>query len=521
MAIDKSVFISGVTDLYPDELLEGRLQVEGNVIGVIFKDSIILEDMALDSSYFLTKDGRFLYNLAADLRSKGIVSIDEVSVLSNSSEEVIERLNEIGGYEAVQTMAEVINIDNWEAYCEALHKSNLILNLHRDGFNLLEKVDINDKKVQPLRLFKKMSTEDITDWYESRLAMYSGGYSSKVLEEVEIDFDDNFIEECREGLANGVPFDIAGYDVNGEEMNCLPFLSRQMNGIAEGTTTILGAYSSTGKTTLFATILAALMYRGDRKCLVISNEQKSTVFKVQYLVWILYKHFRYFGVTKKKVLSGNFSDEDRAMIKKAQEYWNKNFKGKIKFIAIPDSNMALVKKKMRENILRFGYNVCLYDTLKLDMVNDTDKKEYLKLIQDSRDLDAIAKKYNVIMLASLQLAMNTKGRLWLDSSCLSMSKQIVEVLEGLMLMRVMYSEEMDENSKFYCNPFRLKKVADKWIKEPYKLDKDKVYRILFLSKNRQGSNSDDTGEAYILSFSGEFGVFRECALCLPKHGFIQ
>ncbi len=39
----------------------------------------------------------------------------------------------------------------------------------------------------------------------------------------EIDFDDEFIESCAEGEENGVPFDIAGYDKNGEEINCFPF----------------------------------------------------------------------------------------------------------------------------------------------------------------------------------------------------------------------------------------------------------------------------------------------------------
>lgn len=164
----------------------------------------------------------------------------------------------------------------------------------------------------------------------------------------------------------------------------------------------------------------------------------------------------------------------------------------------------------------------LYDTLKIDFNERADRKEYLQLIQDSRDLDYIAKKYNVIMLASLQLAMNTKGKLFLDSSCLSMSKQIVEVLEGLLLMRVLYAEEMDSHSSEYIDPFNLVRdpKTGKWTKETVKLSKDDVYRVLFIEKNRNGQNSSDSGEAYILKFYGEHGVFKEFCKCRPKHGYI-
>lgn len=520
MSIDKSLFISGVTNKYPEEILHKRVEIEGNVIACLWKDPLLLDDNIFVKDDWVTKDGRFYFGLAKMLHDKGIKVFDEVSVLSNANEAVKNAFEERGGYSTIEHITDVVNLNNWEVYSDELNKSNIILKLHKDGFNVINPVNINGKEISPLKLFAKMQSEDITDWYESRLTSYSSSYSTRVLEEEEIDFDDDFINDCKEGLANGVPFDIAGKDINGDDVQCLPFLSRQTNGIADGTTTVLGAYSSTGKTTLIATILAALIYR-DRKCLVISNEQKSSVIKIQFLVWILYKHFRYHKLTKKKILSGIFTEEDEKMIKKVQEYWNENFKGRIKFIAIPDSDMVLVKRKMKENILKYGYNVCVYDTLKLDMVNDTNKKEYLKLIQDSRDLDSIAKKYNIIMIATLQLAMNTKGRLWLDASCLSQSKQIVEVLESLFLMRGMYEEEKDEKSRFYCEPYRLKMVDSKWIREPYKLDKDAVYRILFINKNRTGSNSDDTGEAYILRFSGEFGVFQECAMARIKHGFIQ
>ena len=125
------------------------------------------------------------------------------------------------------------------------------------------------------------------------------------------------------------------------------------------------------------------------------------------------------------------------------------------------------------------------------------------------------------MLASVQLAEYMRGKLFLDSSVLSNSKQIKEVLENLFLMRTLYTEELDEKSKFYCRPFRLKKVEDKWIEEEYKPDPNGVYRALFVEKCRSGNNSSDTGIGYILKFDGDHAIFREVAQAKFKHGEIK
>ena len=216
------------------------------------------------------------------------------------------------------------------------------------------------------------------------------------------------------------------------------------------------------------------------------------------------------------------SDEDKAMRKKAQDYWRKYYKDKIKFIAIADADMKLVKKKIRENVLVNGFDTVLYDTMKLDFNENPNSQFWIKLIQDSREFDKIAKKYNIIMLASLQLAMNTKGKLFLDGSELSTSKQSVEVMESLLMMRSVYPEEVDkENKKLYCHPFRLIKTDAGWVEEEYEPDPTDVYKALFVAKSRNGQNSNDTGVGYLLRFDGGHGIFQEVAQARFKHGMIS
>ena len=308
--------------------------------------------------------------------------------------------------------------------------------------------------------------------------------------------------------------------MNGEEINCFPFLSRQIMGLLEGTFTMMGGFSSAGKSTWWITVLMALLHY-DRKILIISNEENIKKFKIKFMVWLLGKRNRYFKLTKKKMASGDINTESRKSLSDVQDFWRKNYKGRVKFISINEADMHVVKKKIRENALRYGYDTVLYDTFKIQEGDFSSARQDLSLVRDSRELDKLAKKYNLIMLASVQLAEYMKGRLFLDASCLSNAKQIKEILENLFLMRTVYAEELDEKSKYYCHPFRLKKVNDKWIEEEYKPDPNAVWRALFVEKCRSGANSSDNGVAYLLRYDGDHCIFREVAQARFKHGEIR
>ena len=119
------------------------------------------------------------------------------------------------------------------------------------------------------------------------------------------------------------------------------------------------------------------------------------------------------------------------------------------------------------------------------------------------------------------MAERERGKLFLDSSVLSNSKQVKEVCENLFLIRSVYDEELDPQHKLYCRPFRMVKQGDKWIEQPYEVDRTAVWRMLFVEKNRNGNNSSDTGRAYLLRFSGDHAVFRETCQVKPRHGRIE
>ena len=514
-------FLTGVTDKYAQPLLKGRIEIEGNVVSCLFKDMLLLDEVKLEAKDFITSDGHFYFSLLKDLRKKGFYTLDEITILSNSKDTVVDQFVERGGWDTIQHQIDIINEKNFDTYIDILYRENILCNMHLDGFNLINPVTIGDKKVAPLKLLRKMSAEEVVDWYESRLASYGTGYSSKVLEEEEIvEFTDEFISECEEGLENGVPFDEGDLDVNLNPMNCFPFLSRQISGLLPGTLTMMGGFSSTGKSTWFVTLIMALLHY-DRKVLVITNEEDVKRFKIKFLVWLVGKYTRYFGLTKKKMTSGQIDAESRKYLKEVQEFWKENYSKRVKIISISDADMSVVKKKIRENVLRNGYDTVLYDTFKMQEEDFSGSRQDLSLVRDSRELYKLAKKYNIIMLASVQLAEYMKGKLFLDSSVLSNSKQIKEVLENLFLMRNLYEEEKDPKNKLYCRPFRLVKTeSGKWVEEEFTLDPAGVYKVLFVEKCRMGANSSDTGVAYLLRYDGDHCIFREQCQARIRHGMI-
>ena len=523
-----NVYITGITEKIPKELLEGRVNVEANVIGAMINDMLLVEDTNIDSSKFITKDARLIYSVLKTLREKKCTIFDEVSVLTYISEDMRDKLEESGGFKAIKNMADCVNNQNYEAYLDDLLKSNMIIDMHKFGFNLLDPIEYEGRKINPLKLFAKMSSEQVTDWYTAKLESFGTGYSSKILEEEELDITDDFINSLASGEEAGCPIEYFDDDCNGDKARCLPYFSKKINGIPDGMT-IIGGYSNVGKTTLVLQICLSLLHgSNNRKCMIISNEQRSKTFKIGFLLLILTTHFKYYNLTKTKLINGNISATDREYIKKAQDYWRDKYKGRMYFISIPDSDVDLAIKKMRIGILNKGINTCVYDTFKVDFNSNKDDNSWISLIKDSRKFEALSRKYpGTQVICTLQLAINTLGKLFLDSSVLAMSKQIKEVCDLMILCRGIYQDqEFDPNDqKYYCRPFKTVETFkgsgeyrdEVWVPEP-----DQIYRAVFIEKSRSSGNiSSDNGIGYIFHFKGEWGLWTDTAKARFRHGYIQ
>ena len=156
-------FLTGITDKYIPQLLKGRIEIEGNVVSCFFKDMLLLDEVKLESKDFVTSDGHFYFSLLKHLRKKGFYTLDEVTILSNCSEDVILKFEERGGFETIQHQIDIINVQNFDTYIDILYRENILCNMHLDGFNLINPITIGDKKVAPLKLLRKMTAEEVVD----------------------------------------------------------------------------------------------------------------------------------------------------------------------------------------------------------------------------------------------------------------------------------------------------------------------------------------------------------------------
>lgn len=514
-----SNFINGVEDMYPEALLKKRMNCEASVIGCFINDIELFDDSGLKAEDFITKDGRILYNVISDLRNHKCTKFDEVSVMEFTTPERREYIDSfVGGYRSLADMGKCVDETNFDSYVDDLNKQNIVLGLYNYGFNVTSQVDINGKKVTPIKLFDKMTADQVVEWYDGKLMGLATGCKGNVIEKGEIDFDDEYFESIKRGEAAGVPFERFADKIDGSASYCLPYFSQKINGLPKGLT-FVGGYSNVGKTTLIIQLILAMVDAG-RKAVIITNEQRKKDFQNGFLPLILATHFNYYGVTKTKLKKNALTDEDWEMIHKAREYWRENYTGKILFRSIPDSDVSYAVKEMKRLIVNEGVSTCVYDTFKLDFSNDKDNS-WLSLIDDSRKFEALTRQYeDVQVICSLQLAINTLGKLFLDSSVLSMSKQIKEVADTMILCRAMYAEEFDITEKqYYCAPFKsIKGPGDTWTEQEWLPTEHCVYRAVFIEKSRgSGEVSSDTGIGYIFKFDGEHGLWKDSAKARFKH----
>ena len=511
------MFVNGVQEKYDNRLLEDRMNVEASVIGVIYKDNLILNDFDLTVKDFKTKEGQFLFAMANKLNQLNISTLTEFDLLNSFTKEQQDKFYEFGGFELIESMQNNISMDNANKYIDDLYKENAILQLVDGGFDLFKEVSFDEKEIIPFEHFKKYSSQQVKDFYDDYVNRIRTLDLNKGIEEEEMLITEEFIEKCLSGEELGTLFDVAGEDINGNEIYAFPKVSAETGGFIQGSLSMLAGYSSVGKSTLLIPIIMALVHRGEKVC-IISNEQDISPFRMNFLMWILVNKLKYNKVTKKKMRVGAkvLTKEDINMINTARKLFNEEYKEKIYFVSIPSTNMKVAKSKFKEYCQRKGCGVFIYDTFKIDFTNEKDIY-WMSLIKDSRELFELAKKYKAIALATIQCANNTLGQLFLDSSVLSNSKQVKEILENLYIVRDLYATEMDKDSRYYCHPYVNKQNEQgKWEQVELELDEKRTYKVLFLDKVRAGKNSTAGNYAILLDFYGDTGAVREIGYCKPK-----
>lgn len=503
-----------------DRLLVNRTTIEGKVIGSLWSNPDLYNDYRdLTSDSFITRDGRFYYGLGKRMADKGYEVFDEITVLTYLQEnKKIEKIfNEKGGYENIGELMNIVNSKNTHTYVDDVLKSNTIIGLYREGFNIFNEITIEEgekeKNIIPFELFKNMNSSQVAEWYDWRLQSISMDTSMGNIKIQYIDIDDDFLNSCDSGEEMGLPYDIIGKDINDKEIWGCPILSNATLGIHRGDAELIGAFSGKGKSSfVLANRVMPIVYRGEKIC-IMANEMTVNKYKSILLAMVLGYHFNYYKITRKHLKRGGFTQEQWTMIKKAQAYYREHYKNKIAFVDLESYGMDVPKRVIRR-LSRQGVNYYIYDTFKADnMASDNTRGQ---LIENSKSLYQLAKKYNIGMTIVMQLAIHMENIRFLTSGCLSEAKGVKEVMSEIILFRELWDDEYD-GEKYDVKPYRRVKDKEtgKYLstREYIKLNKEKRYRIFFLDKTR----NDDDSQCVLYEFNGAWNIWREIGYCTPSH----
>lgn len=482
-------------DNYPSELSENRGMTEANFIFCLWKNPDLYSDYEKEvraDRDLLTEDGRFYYSLAYEMYKLGYKSFDDASIYSyiDDKETLKNGFARRGGYKEVDNIKKILNEENVERYYDELVKSNMLLKLHDKGFNVVKELD----------KFKKMNSVQLYNYFEYQLdnVFLSRGAGVKI---EDLDFSDGFIESCHAGEEMGLSY-----------ASTCPLLNFHTLGLHRSNVQIFAGFSGTGKTSFcIHSYIMSILDQGE-KVVIIANEMNKRAWQHILMATILSHKLGYYGLPRKKQKMGKLSDEQLAKMKEAEEYYNKHYKGRLKFAKIYDYSIEDVKKIIRK-MAKQGFNYTLYDTFKSEDSSSTTMTG--ELIEASKQLLQVAEKENVGIIITMQLAIYMENTRYLTAACLSGAKGVKEVVSELVLTRQVWDDEFS-GEKYDIKPYKYKKDSNgkfTKIKEEITLNPEKKYMIIFLDKTR-----NDEGDTTILyQFDGAWNKWIELGYCTPKH----
>lgn len=471
-----------------DKLQEKISRAEGLLSGLILKAPEMISDYNINRK-LLGSNALFYIGITDRLLKKGVEKIDEISFVSEVNDlGLMDTYDTLGGYKTVKELMSIVDVKNANAIIDEFEKWNLIKAYGDKGILNID---------QHWNKLLNMTSPQVYSYLEHELNSISITSGISDLDFEDLILTDEEIEEIMSGADIGLQF------------NRSPILNGMCVGLPKGELNSISGYINEGKTSFAVANFVIPIINNGHKCLIISTEQRSKVFKLMLLIDILTSDLNYFKLTRKKLKTGKWSEEDAEMVKKAIEISKTKYSDNVIFLKLYDYSTEIVTKSIKK-YAQLGMELVLYDVLKF---GDSEEQVWKSLIDDSKSLFQCCSKFDVCGLVTLQLAMATKNKVrQIGMECVSMSKAVYEVMCECFFVRSAWLDELDPESPTYLKPYRLKKDDNGKFtseKEFLKLDPDKTYKIVRLGKSR----NDSTDKFILYQVDFNYNIWREVGLC--------
>lgn len=429
-----------------------------------------------------TEDAKFYWQLGLSMHQQGIQKIDAITIeafLANK-DEIRKRYEGYGGYQPIQDLTDTIEAENADGYYDQISRMNALSLFATKTEELFS--DVNK--------FNNSTDDEIYDMFDL-LGNSIAVNSAKGVEVEDLTITDEFIKTCTDKESMGLPY-----------KSC-PLLNYTTLGLPLGDVYMIAAHSGSGKSSFVFENMVLYLANVGEPVVVFSNEMDSNAYRHLLLVHILTKDLNYWDLTRKKLKQGEFTDEDLAMIKKAQIISKEKY-GNIKFVKVFNNNTSILMRFIKK-YARQGCRCFIWDTFKSDDISDGNE-EWLQLLKNSRRVFNLISKLHVSLVMTFQLALYTTNQRFLDAGCLAGSKQVKEVLSELIMMRSLWKDEYS-GEKNDCKVYHWD--SEKKEKELLQLDPDKRYLVVFINKSR----NDDAQNQILYQWDSQFNKFRELGFC--------
>ncbi|MFK3936578.1 replication protein [Alkalihalobacillus sp. NPDC078783] len=455
----------------------------------------------------------FFFVIGQQMFDNGIREFDEKTTYSfivnrpteKNKKSYFESYNDNGGYSAIEEVIAACQNDtsNDEYHFSEIQKYESLRNLQ-----LFSLIDVQDKGL--ITKLCQMTLKQLQVFLQLRFKeAFININSGDVIEHDLADDLEGTIEDLNSGESMGMP------------LHDSPILNRKIKGWKDGALYYLVLSSGGGKSSIAMEKFILGLFENGEKAMLAINEESVKKWRTLLLATISSKILKKL-INREKLFEGNFDQPMLDKLNAAKDWAVENGKGLIKVFEL--------KKYRFEDILNRielyrpkGYKKLIIDTFKPDR-SKNELARWEAFSNNAQDLNDVIKEdnYNVGTLATVQLKLGKETR-FLDLDSIGKSMEIVEVASVVMMGRLMFDDEYNDlkegqkKSKYMLEPYNYVKdeFDGNWITKPYRLNSDKRYLILFLSKNRFGSED----EQIIFEANYEINQFKEVALVkVPRYG---
>jgi len=450
---------------------EFKLSAEANITSIFFKNpELIYTNEKLKVEEFSNNIWKIYFVIAHDVVIKEKKqSLDEITVglYLEKHNKLKIKYEEYGGYDTIEKAKEYVKEENLIGYISELHKWNAVLGLLKAKFPVYDK----------LSKFADMDVEQIYAYYETHLNHIfinaEGDVKSyNLCEEIH-----DLVDEMDKGLAVGMPL----YNS--------PILNKEIGGNLEGNITMLGALSGAGKTTTTIELILPQVITYDEKLCIMINEEDVTKWRKELIIWVANNIFKK-DFQKYRLRDGKFSPEDKELLHQCADWIEEKKQNKnITIIPFPKYNASLAIKTIKK-YHSLGCSMFILDTMKASAdINSTDQV-WTEMTKDSVAIYDCIKPAgkNVHIWITYQLGKSSTKQRHFTNDNIGLAKNIVDVASTNLMIRKPFDDEF-EGGKNELKCFRLE-GKNKLTRIPFKLDKNKSYTIIFVTKNRFGSTDE-------------------------------